>query len=112
MGVDLLAAYRGCRFLVHLPFEETLGLVPLEAMAAAKPVIASNAGGLSETVLPGQTGFLVTTQAAFQEAATQLIASDDACRVLGGAARRHVQPFTWERTANQIEGICAILAQR
>lgn len=37
---------------------EPFGMVAVEAMAAGKPVIAANHGGLSEIVLPGETGFL------------------------------------------------------
>ena len=38
---------------------EPFGLVAIEAMAAARPVIASDHGGLSEIVLDGETGMLV-----------------------------------------------------
>jgi glycosyltransferase involved in cell wall biosynthesis len=109
-GEGVAAAYQACRFVVYLPFEEELGIVPLEAMGAAKPVIVSNEGGLTETVLAGKTGFLVNTEAEFQQAARQLIASDETCLAMGRAARQHAQPFTWERTAEQIERICAEIA--
>lgn len=105
-GAGVAAAYSACRFVVYLPFEEELGIVPLEAMGASKPVIVSNEGGLRETVLAGETGFLVESAAGFQEAARQLIASDEACRTLGRAARARARPFTWERTAEHIERIC------
>lgn len=38
---------------------ESFGLVALEAMLARKPVIGSNHGGLTEIIVPNQTGFLV-----------------------------------------------------
>ena len=110
-GDDVAAAYQQCRFVVYLPFEEELGIVPLEAMGAGKPVIGSNEGGLRETVIPGKTGFLVDSAEAFQEASRQLIDSDEACKALGSAGRMHAQPFTWERTAEQIEHICAEMAE-
>lgn len=37
---------------------EPFGMVAIEAMAAKKPVIAANHGGLTEIVLPRETGFL------------------------------------------------------
>ena len=46
---EILALYRNCRFLVF-PGEEDYGLVPLEAMACGKPVIAFGRGGATETV--------------------------------------------------------------
>jgi glycosyltransferase involved in cell wall biosynthesis len=39
--------------------EEPYGLVPLEAMSCSRPVIATRSGGITETVIDGQTGFLV-----------------------------------------------------
>lgn len=45
--------------LFLLPSEyESFGLAALEAMAAGVPVISSNAGGLSEINIQGETGFL------------------------------------------------------
>jgi glycosyltransferase involved in cell wall biosynthesis len=38
---------------------ESFGMVALEAMAASKPVIAANHGGLAEIVVQGETGLLV-----------------------------------------------------
>ncbi|KAM1041810.1 hypothetical protein ACFX2C_030940 [Malus domestica] len=38
--------------------DEHFGIVPLEAMAAHKPVILCNSGGPVETVKNGETGFL------------------------------------------------------
>lgn len=49
---DLL---RGCRALLF-PGEEDFGLVPVEAMACGRPVVALGAGGATETVVDGVTG--------------------------------------------------------
>ncbi|USN58040.1 MAG: glycosyltransferase [Candidatus Peribacteria bacterium] len=38
------------------PGEEDFGIVPIEVMAAGKPVFALGKGGLRETVIPGKTG--------------------------------------------------------
>lgn len=43
--------YSGCRALLF-PGEEDFGIVPVEAMACGKPVIAYGRGGALETVLP------------------------------------------------------------
>ncbi len=61
----LAALYAGCRALIH-PQEEDAGIVPLEAQAAGRPVIALGAGGALETVRPcghpdGATGVLFET---------------------------------------------------
>ena len=38
---------------------EGLGVAALEAMAAARPVVASRVGGLAEVVVDGESGLLV-----------------------------------------------------
>ena len=53
--------YRRCRFLVF-PGEEDFGIVPLEAQACGKPVLAFGRGGLLETVVEGKTGVFFEEQ--------------------------------------------------
>ncbi|AGC49927.1 glycosyltransferase [Lawsonia intracellularis] len=51
----------GCRALLF-PGEEDFGIVPIEAMASGRPVIAYSKGGASETVSDGITGFFFHEQ--------------------------------------------------
>ena len=45
-------------FTVLPSLTEGLGLVNIESLAAGKPIIASNVGGIPEIVIDGETGFL------------------------------------------------------
>jgi glycosyltransferase involved in cell wall biosynthesis len=51
----LLELFAGCTAYV-VPGEEDFGIAPVEAMAAGKPVLAFRAGGVTETVIDGETG--------------------------------------------------------
>ena len=57
---DMPALYREADIVVYPTIgEEPYGLVPLEAMSCARPVVATWSGGIRETVVDGETGFLV-----------------------------------------------------
>jgi glycosyltransferase involved in cell wall biosynthesis len=58
---ELGELYSRCLALVF-PQEEDFGIVPLEAMAAGRPVIAYRAGGATETVVEGETGAFFDSQ--------------------------------------------------
>jgi len=53
--------YGRCRALLF-PGEEDFGIVPVEAMASGRPVIAFGRGGALETVVEGQTGLFFEEQ--------------------------------------------------
>ncbi len=44
---------------IYLPRDEDFGLSPVESMAAGKPVIGVDEGGLRETIVDGETGMLL-----------------------------------------------------
>ena len=58
---SLVQYYQQCKALVF-PGEEDFGIVPVEAMACGKPVIALGAGGALETVVDGKTGIFFGQQ--------------------------------------------------
>ena len=58
---DLRDYYRNCKALIF-PTEEDFGMVPLEAQACGKPVIAYGKGGALESVEDGKTGIFFSDQ--------------------------------------------------
>jgi glycosyltransferase involved in cell wall biosynthesis len=83
--------------ILYTPFNEDWGLVPLEAMAMGKPVIAVNRGGPLETVRHTETGFLVEPTASAFAAAMELLADNPSLsRIMGTAATTCVERFDWK----------------
>lgn len=87
---------RHCRALIF-PGEEDFGIVPVEAMAAGKPVIAYKIGGLLETVIEGTTGifFLAPTGESLQSALQRFIEIEDTFSP--DTITAHAQQFSRER---------------
>lgn len=56
---ELIAHYQKALCTVYLPYLEPFGLIPLESMACGTPVIGIREGGVRETVIDGEVGFLV-----------------------------------------------------
>jgi glycosyltransferase involved in cell wall biosynthesis len=86
---------------------EGLGVAALEAMAAARPVVASGVGGLRELVADGETGLLVPAgdAAALARAIARLVSERERARKMGANGRSRVEKyFTMEQMAKKNEG--------
>ena len=87
--VALRALLGRARALVYTPAFEHFGYVPIEAMAAGRPVIAGDSGGPTETVVEGITGFLrPPTADAFADALRMLIEDPAARQPIGRTSPR------------------------
>jgi glycosyltransferase involved in cell wall biosynthesis len=83
--------------------KEGWGISNLEAAACGTPVIAANSPGIRESVIDGETGFLVPgyDTHAMTAAMRGLVQSPELVGKLGIAARKFAETFTWERAADQ-----------
>jgi glycosyltransferase involved in cell wall biosynthesis len=99
--------YSRCQALIF-PGEEDFGLVPLEAQASGRPVIAYGKGGALETVLPldGQsdapTGIFFREQTVDGLIAAVRIFEQNRQRFVPAAMRRHAHRFSKNRFRAQI----------
>jgi glycosyltransferase involved in cell wall biosynthesis len=101
--------------VVSVPWYEPFGIVPLEAMAAGRPLVGSAVGGLLDTVLPGVTGDLVPPRRPDLLAdSLRVLLDDPALRErMGRAGRRRVETFySWERVVARHEQVYADVVAR
>jgi glycosyltransferase involved in cell wall biosynthesis len=82
--------YRHCRLLLF-PGEEDFGIVPLEAMACGRPVVAFRRGGATETVAEGVSGLFFDEQTV--ESLAEAVARAAATAWNPGAIRAHAEGF-------------------
>jgi spore coat protein SA len=91
-------------------FPEALGLTSLEAQASGIPVVVSNAGGLPETVLPGESGVVFENGDVdgLAAAVVGLLGDPQRLRRMGEAARGWaMKQFSWDVIASQLERVYA-----
>jgi glycosyltransferase involved in cell wall biosynthesis len=101
---ELAKMYHTCYGVLFTAFNEDWGIVPLEAMAFGKPVIAVNAGGPRETVSPGVTGFLEEpTAEAFAVRMAQLVGDPAEARRMGSMGHQHSRRYSWKTFTDRID---------
>ncbi len=96
---DLIA---NCRALVF-PSEEDFGILPVEAMACGRPVIAFGRGGALETVLPAVTGLHFPEQTV--AALVQAIRVGEAQAWDARRIRQHSEQFSRQRYQERIKDL-------
>jgi glycosyltransferase involved in cell wall biosynthesis len=93
-------------FVLMAPGSDDSCRAALEAMAAARPVVARRLGALPETVVHGETGLLVDddTPGAVASALRAIISDRARARAMGAAGRRRAQTeFTSARSVDTVE---------
>jgi len=89
---------------------EPFGQVIIEGMAACKPVVATNGGGVPEIVQDGITGILVPMgdATAMAEAICRICSDPVSARIMGvNGKKRVIEHFTIEQTARKVESVYA-----
>jgi len=101
-----LARWYAAATLVAVPsYNESFGLVAVEAQACGTPVVAAAVGGLTTAVRHGHSGFLVDGHdpERWADALSRVIAMGD--DRLSAGALAHAQDFSWEATARATLGV-------
>lgn len=87
---------------------EGLGIAIIEAMAAEKPVVATDIGGIPEVVNDGETGFLVPPgdPEALAGAIIELLQNPHKAKTMGEKGRARVKKkFTTKKMLSEIENV-------
>lgn len=101
---ELLRLYQRCWAVLFPAFNEDWGIVPLEAMACGKPIIAVNRGGPTESVRDGTTGVLVPARPRdFADAMDRMTTHPGLVDRMGRLARAHAVQFGWPEFVARID---------
>lgn len=109
---QLRALYAQATATLFTAPNEDFGIVPLESMASGTPVLAVRAGGPCETVVHGQTGWLLPNRPedfARQMLAVAVTSPVDLARVRE-ASRERARQFSWQTLVNRIDDVMEGLA--
>ncbi len=106
---EIRSLYQTCRAAV-MPGVEDFGMVPVEAQACGRPVIALAEGGALESVVDGVTGILVreASVSAFADAMIETTRR----QFDGDAIRRHAERFAKDRFQSEFQEVVLAVDSR
>lgn len=101
--LELPWVYNFCDVVIYPTIgEEPFGLVPVEGMACGKPVVVTRSGGMVESVVDGETGYIIQKRdpEALAARIIRLLKDRDLAQKLGRQGRqRVVKVFSRDRMA-------------
>lgn len=104
---DLARLYQAADIVAVPSYNETFGLVAMEAQATGTPVVAANVGGLPIAVADGVSGLLVDghEKGAWADALGKLVEDDELRLKLARQAREHAMEFSWQKTVDRLADV-------
>lgn len=101
---ELVAVYQAADIVAVPSYNESFGLVAVEAQASGTPVVAARVGGLPVAVADGETGLLVTGHdpSDWADALETLLEDDERRIAMGEAAHERAAKFSWSASADQL----------
>ena len=112
---NLVKIYAGLDIVTLSSFNEGLPVALIEAMAAGKPVVSTDVGGVRDLILDGDNGLLVPSNdsRALAEALHYLLRRPERRRMMGAAGRMKVYPlFDKNRLLEDIDKLYRVLLTR
>ncbi|MBK1784218.1 D-inositol-3-phosphate glycosyltransferase [Prauserella cavernicola] len=105
-GAELVNVYRAADVVAVPSYNESFGLVALEAQACGTPVVAAQVGGLPVAVNHGASGLLVPTHRPrdWASALREVALNPRRHSQLSEGALRHAGDFAWQRSTDALLG--------
>jgi glycosyltransferase involved in cell wall biosynthesis len=101
----IIGHYNNADILLNPSLSESFGMSLIEAGSCEKPVIASDAGGMPEIVINGETGLIVGANSVtdLSRAILKLISNNDLSKKMGKNGRKRViKYFNWENIVEDL----------
>ena len=104
---ELVAIYQAADIVAVPSYNESFGLVAMEAQACGTPVVAARVGGLPVAVSEGETGVLVDGHDTgdWADALENLLDDDDTRLRMAADAVHHAANFSWSNSAAQLASV-------
>lgn len=94
---ELASLYSRSTAVLFAAINEDYGYIPLEGMASSKPVISVNEGGPRETIINGETGYLVNSDKEMAEKMLYLSEHTSTAEKMGKEGReRVISNYSWD----------------
>jgi glycosyltransferase involved in cell wall biosynthesis len=107
-GDDFTGAYNAADVFVHPSVtSEAYGIAVVEAMAAGKPVVATNVGAREDIVSEGRNGFLVPPgdPEVLADRILRLLTDKALATEMGRTNAAHAQRYSWQESTRKLEEI-------
>jgi glycosyltransferase involved in cell wall biosynthesis len=115
-GTKQVEKYYGSADVFVFPtFHDSFGMVISEAMASGLPVITNREAGAAELIEHGVSGWLTEKPWDVDQIADGLniLANDPVLRKrMGDAARKAIEPYTWDRCAEETMAVYHKVVER
>lgn len=104
---ELARLLGGAQILLNPSHSETYGMINVEAAACGTPVIASRVGGMVDSVLDGETGYLIPTRdpSHWANAITRILSDQTLRGKLSSASRQFAMSRGWRETARELADV-------
>ena len=90
-----------CRATIYMGYQEDFGMCPVESMASGKPCIATNEGGLRETIINNKTGYLIKPTAEAIEKAVRKLTKEKAA-LMRAACEKRAKQFSEDKFTKKL----------